>query len=408
MSDRLRIAVTGLAATFPFGGVFWDYMQYALGFLRLGHDVLYLEDTGRWCYDPAAATFVPDGGRNAAVLGREIARLDPELAGRWFYRDGAGKTYGRPWSDVAAFCRDADLFLHISASTWMRDEYLAARRLAFIDSDPMYTQASITGYVAGTIDNAERARVEMMRNHHVFFTFGENVGKPGCRIPTYLFDWIPTRQPVVVDCFDRHVVPPAARRRVLTTVASWEPAEKGPTVDGVTYRGKSAEFERFIDLPRHSPLPLEASMGGPAPTERLRAHGWLVRNGYEVSSDPWTYRDYLAHSLAEFGLAKNAYVASRSGWFSCRTACYLALGVPAVVQDTGFSGVIPTGEGILAFTEFDEALDAIARIEREPERHGAAARDIAREYFGSDRILARLIDAAMNDRPAVHHQEIPC
>src|SRR5262249_2580776 len=156
------------------------------GFQRLGHDVLYIEDTGKWCYDPDAGTFVEDGERNAAFLAREIARLDTDLAERWFFRDAAGRTYGRPWHAVADFCRHADLFVHISASCWMREEYLAAAKVAFIDSDPMYTQASVPDYLAGTIDDAARARVDMLRRHDVFFTFAENIGAPDCRIPTGL------------------------------------------------------------------------------------------------------------------------------------------------------------------------------------------------------------------------------
>src|SRR5215831_16541466 len=230
MPERLRIAVTGLAATYPFGGVFWDYLQWALGFARLGHDVLYVEDTGQWVYDPVAGTFVESGERNAALLAETLKVFGPVLAERWFYRDGTGQTYGWRWPDVVEFCRTADLFIHISASCWMREEYFAASRVAFIDSDPMYTQASIPDYLAGTIDDAARSRVDMLRQHDVFFTFGENIGAPDCSIPEGLFDWIPTRQPVVLDCFEKLQVPVESRRRVLTTVASWEPSELGPVV----------------------------------------------------------------------------------------------------------------------------------------------------------------------------------
>lgn len=392
----LRIAVTGLAATYPFGGVFWDYLQYPLGLQQLGHDVLYIEDTGKWCYDPTAGTFVESGANNAAYLAREIEKLAPALTSRWFYRDSAGQVFGRSWPQVVEFCRSADLFIHVSASCWMREEYFAAARVAFIDSDPMYTQASVPDYLAGTIDDAARERVKMLREHNVFFTFGENIGASDCRIPTELFNWIPTRQPVVLDCFAEVSVPLEIRRPVLTTVASWEPSEKGPVVNGVAYRGKSTEFERFIDLPERSALPIELAMSGRAPSDRLRAHGWQMTDGYAVSSDPWVYRDYLANSFGEWSVAKNAYVASRSGWFSCRTACYLALGVPAIVQDTGFGCAIPTGEGLLAFSTFEQAADATRQLASDPERHTKAALGVAREYFDARKVLGRLIEQALS------------
>jgi hypothetical protein len=394
MTTRLRIAVTGLAATYPFGGVFWDYLQYPLGLRRLGHDVLYVEDTGKWCYDPRADTFVEDGAANAGFLARALAALDAGLADRWFYRDGAGRAYGRPWARVAEFCRTADLFLHVSASCWMRDEYLAAARVAFVDSDPMYTQASVPAYLDGTIDADARARVEMLRAHAVHFTFGANVGAPDCRIPTGLFDWIPTRQPIVLDCFEPAAVPVTARRHVLTTVGSWEPAETGPVVAGVRYGGKGVEFERFLDLPGRCAMPIELATGGRAPVGRLRAHGWRIVDGYGVSRDPWVYREYLARSFGELSVAKNAYVASRSGWFSCRTACYLALGVPAVVQDTGFGAAIPTGEGVFSFATTDEAAAAVDRLLTDPDRHAKAAWALAEEYFDAGKVLDRLIRQA--------------
>jgi hypothetical protein len=390
--ERLRIAVTGLAATYPFGGVFWDYAQYLLGFLRLGHDVLYIEDTGKWCYDPAAATFVEKGAGNAALLARSLEALDPDLRDRWFFRDATGDTFGRPWAEVSEFCRSADLFLHVSLSCWMRDEYFAAGTVAFVDSDPMYSQTIDPHYLA---------------EHDLFFTFAENIQGPDCLVPRDAFHWIPTRQPVVLDCFEPYRVPLSERRRVLTTVASWEPAEGGPTVEGRTYGGKSREFEKFMKLPSLSPLPLELAMSGPAPRGRLAEEGWSVLEARTVSGDPWIYRDYLANSFAEWSVAKNAYVESRSGWFSCRTACYLALGVPGIVQDTGFQCAIPAGEGVLAFRTPEEAAAAIEQVAEEPARHSAAAVEIAREYFDSARVLTHLLEVVgAGSRPAHRPAEV--
>lgn len=391
----MKILVTGLAATYPFGGVFWDYMQYVLGFFKMGHEVLYIEDTGKWCYDPVASTFVEDGRRNAAYLARHLELLEPALKEKWFYRDATGRTYGRSWEEVKGFCKEADLFLHVSASCWMREEYFEVKRVAFIDSDPMYTQASVPGYVSNTLEEeAERSRVEMLRRHHVFFTFAENIGAQDCKIPTEIFSWIPTRQPIVMESFEQHRVSVPQRRRILTTVASWEPAEGGPMVRGVQYKGKSAEFERFMELPSKSVLPLELAMSGRAPKERLEAHGWKMVEAYPVSSDPWVYRDYLASSLGEWSVAKNAYVASLSGWFSCRSACYMALGVPVVVQETGFSKILPSGKGILPFSSMEEAAEAIESLAGDPQGHADAALELAREWFDHRKVLGRLLEQA--------------
>ena len=399
MSARLRIAVTGLAATYPLGGVFWDYLQYVVGLARLGHDVIYIEDTGRWCFDPAAGTVVERGDRNATYLAEHFARVMPEHPDRWFLRDATGRTFGMSWPDVAAFVRSADLFLDVSASCWMREEYFAAGCVAFVDSDPMYSQESIPDYVAGRASDVKRARVEMMLAHDVFFTFAENIGAPDCLVPRALCDWLPTRQPIVRALFEPHARPVADRRRVVTTIGSWESTEGGPIVGGVRYGGKNVEFERFVSLPASSPLPLETAISGRPPVERLERAGWRVFDGYAVSSDPWVYRDYLSRSYAEWSVAKNAYVASRSGWFSCRTACYLALGVPAVVQDTGFSRYMKADEGLIAFDTREEALDGLRRIAAEPERHARAAQALVAEVFDSDIVLARLVEDALTHAP---------
>ena len=396
MSASLRVVVTGLAATYPFGGVFWDYFQYFSGFHRLGHDVLYVEDTGQWSYDPISGTFVEAGNANAEYFARHVAAADSDLKERWFFRDATGESFGCAWEKVSEFCRRADLFVNISGACLMRDEYLSASRVAFLDSDPMYTQASVPDYLSGAISPDANGRIAKMLQHHVFFTFGENIGEANCLIPREMFQWRPTRQPVVLSHFRNASVRASARRRVFTTVASWEPSDRSLVVGGAVYHGKSVEFERFMDLPSRSPWPLELAMSGRAPLERLRAAGWSMVDAYGVSHDPWVYLDYLAHSMGEWSVSKNAYVASRSGWFSCRTACYLALGVPAVVQDTGFGRSIPTGDGLLAFSTGEEALDGINEIAADPERHGRAARALAEDYFDSAKVLRDFIDQAFS------------
>ncbi|MEX2139521.1 MAG: hypothetical protein WD894_09690 [Pirellulales bacterium] len=388
-SSSLRIVVTGMAVTYPLGGVFWDYIQYPLGLARLGHDVLYLEDTERWFYDPVGETFVESGDQNARRFAAFVSDFAPPLEDRWSVRDVRGDSFGRSWREVQEFCRTADVFLNVSASVSPREEYLSAQVCAIIDSDPLYTQAW-----ARDVPN-------LLSPYDVVFTFGLNVGSPGCPIETHGREWIPTRQPVVLDSFASQVVPLFERRRVLTTVASWEPKEKGPEVNGVKFYGKSVELERFMGFPRRSPLPMEIALSGPAPRQLFEDQGWLLRDPFSVSGRPGDYRDYLAHSFAEWSVAKNAYVATRSGWFSCRSACYLALGVPVIVQDTGFGDTVPTGEGVLAFETLDEATAAVEEVMANYPKHSRAAGEIAEAFFDSDRVLSELLESAHRVHPAL-------
>lgn len=389
-SERLRIVVTGLIATYPFGGVFWDYIQYPLGLSRLGHDVLYLEDTGQWAYDPGGATFVPGAERNVALLSRWIDEFAPELSGRWFVRDGTGAEYGSPDGEaVARFCRSADVFLHLSATCRMRDDYYAARNVVLVDSDPMYTQARLYREPA---DGGEPVPDPGYLRHTHFATFGENVGRSGCSLPSAGLEWIPTRQPIVGDRL-RAVTRRSPGRRLLTTVASWEPRESGPSFGGRQYYGKSVEFERFMAMPQHSRLELEVAMSGLAPKERLLEHGWRLRPASTISASPDAYLDYLASSFAEWSVAKNAYVASASGWFSCRSACYMALGVPVVLQSTGFESQVEVGLGVLSFTTVEESSAAIEHVVRERELHSDEAVRRCEAHFDYRRVLPALLEA---------------
>jgi hypothetical protein len=394
-SNPLRIAVGGLAVTFPFGGMFWHYMQFVIGLRRLGHEVLYIEDIGRWSYDPVKRTRVQSGAPNAATFQRNLEKLDPALAGAWMFRDAAGTVYGRNWSDAQSFCQTADLFLNISLSHNVRDDYGGAACTVLVDTDPVYTQALLAPRRQSGEDEEEAARVgQMLAAHDLYFTFGLNVAGEDCQIPTGGLTWRPLLQPVVMPCFERARQPVHARRRTFTTVASWEPHEALTRVGDVLYGGKSSEFERVLTLPAATSVPLELALSGEPPLDLLAHNGWRVVDGYEVSADPWRFQDYLAGSLGEFTVAKHAYVASRSGWFSDRSACYLALGVPVILQDTAFNRLLPTGEGLLTFRTPDEAAAAIECVAAEPEKHARAATDIAEEYFCADRTMAGIVEAA--------------
>jgi len=391
---KRTIIVSGLAATYPLGGVAWDYIQYLHGFYRLGHDVYYLEDTGGWAYDPFNVTFVDDLTYHTKYLGDYLAALDPGLAGRFCVIGPDDRHWGMSAGDLAGVVARADVFFNISTTCQLREAYAGIPVKVLIDSDPLYTQSGFPAYLAGTATDEEKRNIENMRRHDVFFSFGENVGQDFCSVPKGVVDWIPTRQPIVLDCWSGAPARPA--RDVFTTVLSWQPAQKGPLVGGVQYGGKNLEFEKLLDLPKKTSAVLELALGGGRPPrELLEEKGWTLRDGFSMSQTPWVYRDYIWDSLAEFSTAKNAYVATQSGWFSCRTACYLASGRPAVVQDTGYSRFMDVGEGVLAFADEAGALAGIEAVRADWERHSRAAMAFAARYFDSDAVLARLLDEAL-------------
>ena len=388
----MRIVVTGLVATYPLGGVTWDYLAYVDGFRRLGHEVLYLEDTGAWFYDPAAQTFRDDAAPNLRYLHEALQGLDLGDVG-WSVRSPDDRYYGLDGPAVARFCRQADLFLNLSGSCWLRDEYRGAHCTAYLDSDPGYTQAKLWAVDHGCATEDQLFSVNLIRQHDCFFTFAEHIGAADCAVPACGIAWHPTRQPVVIERWPM-VFDPGAQR--FTTVMSWQTESTPPTIDGVAYGGKSTELLRFIDLPRRTAVELEVAVAGAAPRERLSAAGWHVVDAHARSASPRDYQRYLQASRGEWSTAKEIYVALRSGWFSTRSAVYLASGKPVVVQDTGWSEHYPTGAGLLAFSTVDEAAAGLAAIEQDYRGHCEAAREVAERELGAVAVLRRLLaDAAL-------------
>lgn len=387
----MKIVVTGLIASYPLGGVGWDYLAYVSGFRRLGHEVFYLEDTGQWLYDPRANTFTDNVRFNVAHLAATLARAGEDMRERWSLRAPDGTYHGATLAQVERFCSGADLFLNLSGACWLRDAYRGARRIAYLDSDPCYSQAKLLAVEQGTATDDQAYSVGLIRAHNCFFTFAENINDPSCAIPSCGLDWIPTRQPIVLEdwpfAFD-------ANARHYTTVMSWKTDVTLPNLSGITYGGKDVEFMKFIDLPSRVSVPLQIALSGAAPRDTLHRHGWQIIDAYEQSSTLDAYRNYLGGSRGEWSIAKNAYVASRSGWFSTRSAAYLALGKPVVVQDTGFKNYYPTGEGLFAFNTIDEAVAAIENIETNYRHHCDAARAVAEREFTADMVLQRLLNDA--------------
>ena len=384
----MRVVVTGMVASYPIGGVAWDYLQYVQGFAALGCDVWYLEDTGQWVYDPAAQTFAADATKNVRWLAAAIARLSPALVGRWAVRGADGKYHGLDEAALAKLLAGTDLFLNVSGSCWLRDAYRSAKVKAYVDTDPCYSQAKLAAVEAGTADGDTEFSVDLIRGHDVFFTNGENIGAPDCLIPTFGLRWHPTRQPIVPANFP-WVEPRAGA--AFTTVMSWKTEPRPPVLGGHAYGGKDLEFEKIIDLPGRTSERLEVAVSGAAPRERLTTAGWRVVDGHAVSSTMQDYRGYLQRSAGELSIAKNAYVATRSGWFSTRSAAYLACGRPVVVQDTGWSSHIPPGPGLRPFRTADEALAGLEAVRANYARACEHARESVLVHFDAAVVCRRIL-----------------
>jgi hypothetical protein len=360
----------------------------------MGHDVWYLEDSGEWPYDVRGsggrASAVADCSANLAHLQSVMSRIG--FADRWMFRCPIGSTwFGLPDAQRRAVLDHADLLINVSGTLNRPEEYRSVKRLAYIDSDPVFTQVKIA--------SGEGRFPGRVGQHDVHFSFGERFADAnGPDVPATCFDWQPTRQPIVLSEWRSA----ETTRSAYTTVLNWA-SYRAESYNGRRLGQKNVELDRFIDLPRRvAPTQLELAVKGvrrrgkpTAPIERLLRHGWRVVSPDVVCPDLDSYRDYIASSRGEWSVAKHGYVAGQVGWFSCRSACYLATGRPVVVQDTGFSDVLPVGEGIVAFRTLDEAVDALADVESKYERHARAARAIAEEYFDSKRVLGELINRAM-------------
>jgi hypothetical protein len=346
--------------------------MYLLGLRALGHEVFYIEDTGECVYDPITNARMLDPGYGTSYIQSVLAPFD--LGDRWAFVNYDGSYHGRDRAAVRQYAADADLFLNLSGGSWFwRDEYARIPRKAFIDSDPAFTQLAIA--------KAEPWYVAFFKQFDRLFTFGANIGTPASTVPVGDFSWRKTWQPVTLEHWqtDR----PAGDR--LTTVMTWQ-IESFTDVGG----NKDQEFVKFIDLPSKTTQPFELAVNGPQ--SLLRAHGWETVDAMSVSRSPWDYRDFIQRSKAEFGVAKHTYVETASGWFSDRTECYLASGRPALVQDTGWTGHLPSGEGLLSFASPAEALAGIEAINSQYARHARRAQEIAREHFEARHVLTRLID----------------
>jgi hypothetical protein len=374
--------VAGYFVRYPLGGHALSILHYLVGLKRLGYAVVFVEEHG-WpdsCYDPRTNTVSDDPAYGLAKLREWFAACGLDA---WCYVDAAGAFHGLPRADVERLCRDADVLISLWRVTWL-DAFAACRRRVFVDTDPGFTQFDMGG------GRSAPGGVSPL-DFDVHFTYGVRIGEPDCPIPTHGLRWHPLRPPVSLDLVTPRFTPEASR---FTTVMSWS-ARQPIVYEGVEYGQKDIEFWRIAELPARAGRQFEVALAGrDAPRELIAAAGWRLADPRRVTETPWTYLEYISRSRGEFSVAVNLEVKARSGWFSDRTAAYLAAGKPAIVQDTGFSESLPCGQGLMAFSTLDEAASAVEHVNRDYDEHCRAARAIAERYFDAAVLLTGLLERA--------------
>jgi hypothetical protein len=380
-----KIIVFGILFWYPLAGVTYQFLHYLLGLRRLGYDPYYIEDSGRWIYDPRLNDISGDASGNINAIAPILEAYG--FANHWAFRGNYpdGQCYGMTEKQILQLYGEADAFLNVTGAQELREEHLSCPRRIYLETDPVASQVLVAqGY---------KEQIAALAAHDTHFSFGENLGAPDCSVPVERFHWLPTRQPVILDLWDN---PFDTAGGVYNTIASWHNKGKDIIYRGETYYwSKDREFVKIIQLPRRCAIPFEIAAGVDEEAQRLlHEYGWRQVDSIFISENKDRYRTYIQRSRGEFTVAKDQNIRLRSGWFSDRSACYLAAGRPVITQDTGFGNILPTGRGLFSWRTLGDILVAVDQIESDYAGNCRAAREIAREYFAAEKVLASLMARA--------------
>jgi hypothetical protein len=375
------VVVLGIMGCLPVAGtgVAWNTLQHLIALRRLGYDVYYVEATAVW---PFNAT-TDDCTFPVTYISNLLNRFGFE--GKWAYvaAHSDNRCYGLSELQLKDLYTRADAIINLFGGTILRDEHMRCPIRIYLETDPVVHQLRIA--------NGEQRYIDLVAAHTALFTWGANYGASDCGVPLGSFEYKPIRPPVLLDCWESPCNPAA---RYFTTIGHWDQSVKDLEYNGERYSwSKHREFLKILELPGRTTqeFSLALAIDDPAAVQMLEGYGWRVEDAYQISETLESYRAYIWGSRGELTVAKDMNVRLRSGWFSERSACYLAAGKPVITQETGFSKSIPTGLGLCAFQKLEDIPRAIEIINCDYSRHSQAAKEIASEYFDAEKLLRQVM-----------------
>jgi len=379
--NRTVVIAGSLAQKPRQAGHTWQFLQYLLGFKRLGWDVLFIDRLEpEMCRDESGRQCEIERSVNLSYFLQVMRQFG--LADSFALICGPNRRFvGLSGEQVNARTRKADFLLNVMGFLTDEEILAAAPRRVFLDTDPGFGQMW-----------QDLGLANLFQGHDDYVTIAENINEAECGIPRCNLNWITWRQPIVLEHWPQRN---GSNSVFFTSIGSW----RGP-YDPIEYRGKTYglrvhEFRKFVDLPQISSerfqVALDIHSAETKDLELLGNRGWSLSDPQVVARDPLSYRSYIQSSKAEFMATKNIYVDTRSGWFSERSICYLASGKPVLAQDTDIKNLYPTGKGLLTFSTIEEAVAGVEEISGNYAAHTRAARAIAEEYFDSDKVLTALL-----------------
>lgn len=375
-----RIVIATYMVRYPLGGMLSWALQYCLGFHLLGHEV-YLVEKANYagaCFDPKQKSMTDSCQSGLSTVKRLLSRFG--LGDRLVFRDVHGKLYGVDETRLAEIFSRADLLIDIgNHGAWLPEAREAGLLTVLIEGEPGFTQIKMA--------SAEAAG-EPVSPFDFYYSNGANIGTPRTIAPDAGRKWGHVFNPVATELIK---VTQPSDEACFSTVMNWQ-SHQPIIFNGHSYGQKDVEFSKFIDLPARAGVPVEVAAAGNVPRRELQDKGWRLCDAHEVTATFDAYQNYITASLGEFSVCKNVFIATCSGWFSDRSAAYLASGRPVVLQDTGFSEHIPCGQGLFAVTDVDEAAAAIDEIRGNYSQHSLWARELSEEYLDAKILMGRILD----------------